>query len=183
MVLDIAEPSYDLKRQILANYYVRQQRDISWFQATLTEDDLDYIAEISPSSIRELKGFLMKLSTMSAARKGLTRMQIKAVRDELFKNDKPVEMSTIIRVVALERGVDEDEIRGKKQTKAVSRARQECMWLARQLTDESYQSIGSNFGRDHSTVYNSISKIDSITKSDRSYQLQLEDLKKLIRNR
>lgn len=183
MVLDIAEPSYDLKRQILANYYVRQQRDISWFQATLTEDDLDYIAEISPSSIRELKGFLMKLSTMSAARKGLTRMQIKAVRDELFKNDKPVEMSTIIRVVALERGVDEDEIRGKKQTKAVSRARQECMWLARQLTDESYQSIGSNFGRDHSTVYNSISKIDSITKSDRSYQLELEDLKKVIRNR
>ena len=183
MVLDIAEPSYDLKRQILANYYVRQQRDISWFQATLTEDDLDYIAEISPSSIRELKGFLMKLSTMSAARKGLTRMQIKAVRDELFKNDKPVEMSTTIRVVALERGVDEDEIRGKKQTKAVSRARQECMWLARQLTDESYQSIGSNFGRDHSTVYNSISKIDSITKSDRSYQLELEDLKKVIRNR
>ena len=183
MVLDIAEPSYELKRQILATYYLKQKRDISWFEANLTEEDLDYIAEIAPSSIREMQGFLMKISTMSASRNGLTRAQIKAVHDELFKRDQPVEISTIIRAVALERGVDEDEIRGKKQTKAVSRARQECMWLARQLTDESYQSIGSNFGRDHSTVYNSISKIDSITKSDRSYQLDLEDLKKLIRNR
>ena len=183
MVLDIAEPSYELKRQILATYYQKQKRDISWFEANLTEEDLDYIAEIAPSSIREMQGFLLKISTMSAARNGLTRMQIKAVRDELFKSDKPVDIATIIHVVALERGVDEAEIRGKKQTKAVSRARQECMWLARQLTDESYQTIGSNFGRDHSTVYNSISKIDGITKSDRSYQLELEDLKKVIRNR
>lgn len=181
-VIDIAMPSHDLKVSILRYYYQAQHAQASWLGGTLSDSDLDYIAEISPNSIREMQSFLNRV-LMEVSRKPsqpLTYERIRAVRDELFKTSTRVEIPLIIDVVADEFGVAPADITGKRRTKAVSEARQVTMWLARQLTDESYQSIGNNFDKDHSTVIASIKKITEISQADREYLYKLEQLKKKI---
>lgn len=184
-VASIATPSNELKHTILKNYYETKRHQIVWLKGEINDDCLNYIAEISPNNIREMQGLLNKImmDVNIKPTEPLTHEHIKEIRDELFKSEKRIEIPLIIGVVANEFGVSTSDIRGQKRTKAISEARQVTMWLARQLTDESYQSIGNCFNRDHSTVYNSISKIDRISQSDRNYLFKLERLKKEVRNR
>ena len=186
LALDIASPSHELKLEILKRYaetfrcQMARMRDVR-----LPEDALDYMAELSPNSIREMLGFLKRVmmeQTFDPA-PPLTHEHIKEVRDTLFKARRRVDIDTIIDVVCEEFDVPSADIKGKGRTKLVSEARQVTMWLARQLTDASYQAIGSPFGRDHSTVYTSISKIDNLSQTDPAYLNRLEQLKKKIESR
>ena len=74
-----------------------------------------------------------------------------------------------------------EDIKSHKRARAISEARQVAMWMARQLTDESYENIGAELGdRDHSTVYYGISQIEKRSLEDKSYSYKLERLKKDI---
>ena len=184
-VLDIAQPSYELKRMILQSTYDRRRSEVSWLRGDLVSQQLDWIAEYSPNNIREMQGFLNRVMLRSSQGQGgvVSEDQIKAIRDEIFQSERKVEIPTIIKFVAKEYGVSESDVRGQRRTKMVSEARQVSMWLARQMTDDSYQSIGNYFSRDHSTVYNSIMKIDKMSQDDRSFMGKLESFERSIKNR
>ena len=158
---------------------------MSWLRGDLVSQQLDWIAEYSPNNIREMQGFLNRVMLRSSQGQGgvVSEDQIKAIRDEIFQSERKVEIPTIIKFVAKEYGVSESDVRGQRRTKMVSEARQVSMWLARQMTDDSYQSIGNYFSRDHSTVYNSIMKIDKMSQDDRSFMGKLESFERSIKNR
>lgn len=186
LVIDIAMPSHELKQTILRNYaqtYATQTARLRGVE--LTEDALDYMAELSPNNIREMQGFLKRvmMEQSSAPTTQLTHERIKAVRDKLFKTSRRVDIAMIIDVVCEDFGVTSADVRGKGRTKLVSEARQVTMWLARQMTDESYQAIGNHFGRDHSTVTTSVKKIEGLSQDDPTYLNRLEQLKKRVEGR
>ena len=186
LVVDIAMPSHELKQTILRSYsqtYASQMALLSGVR--LAEDTLDYMAELSPNNIREMLGFLKRVMAEQAAvpSQPLMHERIKAVRDNLFKTGRRIEIDTIIDVVCEDFGVGSADVRGASRKKPVSEARQVTMWLARQMTDDSYQAIGTHFGRDHSTVYTSISKIDALSQADPAYLNRLEQLRKRVEGR
>jgi chromosomal replication initiator protein len=54
-----------------------------------------------------------------------------------------------------------------QRSRDVMLPRQVSMYLARQLTDLSFEKIGQYFGgRDHKTVQHACKKVDSLMKSD-----------------
>jgi hypothetical protein len=58
-------------------------------------------------------------------------------------------------------------LQSKARSATVSLARQICMYLIRELTDLSYQKIGSHFGgRDHSTILHACGQIKSLQDKD-----------------
>ena len=186
LVMDISSPSHELKLEILKRYAETfRHQTVRMCTVRLPEDALDYMAELSPNSIREMLGFLKRVMMEQASPSAppLTHERIKEVRDTLFKARRRVDIDTIIDVACEEFDVASADIKGKGRTKLVSEARQVTMWLARQLTDASYQAIGAPFGRDHSTVYTSISKIDNLSQTDPTYLNRLEQLKKKIEAR
>ena len=186
LIIDISAPNFELKRAILHSYAQTYCQSSKRFHGvSLSEDALSYMAELAPNSIRETLGFLTRVLAEQSVtpQQPLTHERIKAVRDKLFKAGRRIDIAMIIDVVCEELGVPSADIKGKGRTKPVSEARQITMWLARQMTDESYQAIGSPFGRDHSTVYASISKIDLLSQEDPVFLARLEALKRKIEGR
>lgn len=185
MVLSIAKPSRELKLSILKSYYERKRNQVPWFRGMrLRNKELSVIEQYSPNSIREMLGFLntVMMKASASPEHALDEEQIRLIHEESFRDEQRVNLPVIVRLVAKEYGVSEQDIRGKRRTKTVSEARQVCMWLARQMTDGTFSSIGSYFDRDHATALTSINKIDRMSQNDRSFMYKLEHFQKAIKN-
>lgn len=72
----------------------------------------------------------------------------------------------IIRLTGLRFDLRPADILGSGQSRALSRARQVVMYLARKLTPLSFGEIGRALNRDHSTVAHGVSVITDLMKSD-----------------
>ncbi len=69
------------------------------------------------------------------------------------------------------------ELRGKTRQQRVVRARGVAMFLARQLTANSLESVGRHFGnRDHTTVLHACRKTESLLETDPSIRQAVADL-------
>jgi chromosomal replication initiator protein len=71
-------------------------------------------------------------------------------------------------------GLTEDDLRGKRRTKAINAARQAAIYLARTYTEASFSQIGAVFGgRDHSTILHGYTKAVETLKSDPILQAEV----------
>lgn len=73
---------------------------------------------------------------------------------------------TIIRAVCVCFGVGKGDLISKDNHVTLVRPRQIAMWLARRLTNASFEVLGRKFKRDHSTVVHSCDRIETLRKSD-----------------
>lgn len=94
-------------------------------------------------------------------------------RDVIAVHDKPILMrkaddtdtvsvKDIIRSVEFRHGLTPGEITGARRNAKVVRARQEAMWIAKELHPHlSFPTIGRLFNRDHSTVLHALKKYEA----------------------
>ena len=76
------------------------------------------------------------------------------------------------------------DIRGQRGSKNGGKARQVSMYLIRGLTKLSLVDIGNLYeGRNHSTVLNSIRKIEELLKSDQETAATVRDISSNINSR
>jgi chromosomal replication initiator protein len=93
-----------------------------------------------------------------------------------------VTIEDIIRRVAEVFHVKPQDLRAKTRTKAVAFPRQLAMYLARQLTSDSYADIGRGFGgKDHTTVLHAVNKIDALLQQDAKLRRTLDHIINTIR--
>ena len=77
-----------------------------------------------------------------------------------------------------------DDLKSKKRNQEIAYPRQIAMYLCRNMTDESLNSIGSYFGdRDHTTVLHGINKIKEDMEGGTGEELRrrLDDIQKWIK--
>lgn len=182
VVIDIKAPTYEMKRSILLSYYERCRQRMDWCDVEIPPKLFDTITELAPNNPRSMQGLITSIIIKASDNPDvLTSEGIKKTISELFKSTEAVSIGSIIRKVCEAYDVTVEDVRGKSRTKTISEARQVVMWMARQLTDESYETIGSELGgRDHSTVYYSIGKVEERLTEDKSYLYKLDRLKKEI---
>ena len=78
-------------------------------------------------------------------------------------------------------GVSADEITGPGRAAKILRARQVAVYLTRELTDLSLGQIGDRFGgRDHSTVLNSVRRVQAEQEADPDLRRRLEQLRGVL---
>ncbi len=58
-----------------------------------------------------------------------------------------------------------EQIRGPRNSKAISRPRQIAHYLARELTGASYPKIGSYFHRDHTSIISNVKRIRGLLQT------------------
>ena len=81
-------------------------------------------------------------------------------------------------------GVSPEEITGPGRGAKVLRARQVAVYLTRELTDLSLGQIGDRFGgRDHSTVLNSVRRVQAEQEADPDLRRRLEELRGVLHTR
>ena len=182
-VIDIKAPTYEMKHNILVSYFDRCRSKLGLEDIDLPSKSLDLMVQLAPNNPRSMQGLVTTL-LFAASTDDPTVLAPDRIKDFIknhYRSSNAITLSSILHAVSDSYGVTIEDIKGKSRTKAISEARQVTMWIARQLTDESYETIGSELGgRDHSTVYYGISTVEKRILDDRSYFHKLERLKKEI---
>lgn len=96
--------------------------------------------------------------------------------------NRQISLESIQKTVADYYKMKVAEMYSKKRTRAVARPRQVAMWLAKELTPESYPAIGDAFGgRDHTTVLHAYRTINELRLSDPVLNHDLHVLTQVLR--
>ena len=158
---DIQPPDYETRMAILKNKSI--ERGIA-----LPDPVLSYVAENITSNVRQIEGVVNKIMAIQELMGAEVDVDntIRAVRDILrAKEDFLPSADTIIQEVSRFYQIDVDTIRGSSQNKEVATARNVAIYIIREMTQLSLAEIGQLFGgRHHSTVLNSIDRVEKTIK-------------------
>ena len=177
LTADIQPPDFETRVAIV-------KRKAELLNLDLPDDVAEYIANHLKQNIRQLEGAVKKLNAyyMLEGIAPCIGVTMTAIKDTL--NDQqpiPVTIEKIINEVARTYNVLPADIRGKKRNANVSAARQMTMYIIREITGMSMEAIGSEFGRDHSTVVYSINTMEKNIAKDRHLKEMVDDITKNIR--
>lgn len=146
-----------------------------------------YIASNAESNIRELEGFLVRISAYSSVTNRPIDMDlVKEVLKKFLKNaeKEDITIDEIVKAVAGHYGVKISDIKSQKKNKNISLSRQVAMYLARKMTATSYPDIGDKIGgRDHSTVIYAYNKIKKNLEEDVKMKKFVQEIENALINK
>ena len=179
--VNIFPPDNELKIKILKNKVSNMN-----IAQHISDDVYEFIANICDSDIRTLEGSLTRViaySTMFFEEEITVDLAMEALKGTFNINiENKNDIQKIQRIVADYYNITIDDLKGKKRAAKVSFPRHVAIYLARNMTDESFPRIGMEFGgRDHSTVMNSCDRIQSELKTNENLKEVIEELKKKIK--
>jgi chromosomal replication initiator protein len=176
LIADIIMP--DLETRIAILRYKAEKTQIK-----IPEDALQYIARISKKSIRELEGNLKKIKMFSELQ-GLS-INLDLCKKVLAHHESTVTISIeeIQRIVAEFYKIRMTDIKSSSRAKPIVVPRQIAMYLIKKFLDKSLVEIGKSFGgKDHTTVINSLNKIEGLLQTDPQFKNDIDDLITQIHN-
>ena len=149
----------------------------------LDNETLIYLAENLRSNVRQIEGAIKKLGAITfLSGKPITTEDAARCVAELLGDDEPVTVTVdkIFTVVYKKYNVPKEEILSTKRNKNIAFARHVSIYLIREITGMSLPSIGTVFGRDHTTIMSSIEAVNKKLSSDPMFAVELKELKKQL---
>ena len=161
LITDIQPPDMETRLAILRN---KAERD----HATIPDDVLEYIASRVSTNIRELEGALIRVTAFASLnRVPITITMAESLLSDLFSDQAPKIRTDeeLLAEIAAYLGFTVEALRGKNRQRPLVTARQEAMYVFRELTDLSYPAIARLFGgRDHTTHIHAVDKVQRMMK-------------------
>ena len=177
LLADIGSPDYETRMAIL-----RKKEELDG--VSLDDAILNYIALNIKSNIRELEGALNKLVAYENLVQTEITMEIAEKElQNIISPDIPLEVTPqlVVEVVAEHFGITMDQITSKSRSNDVAKPRQIAMYLCKNMTDASLETIGKAVGgRDHSTVVHGIKKVGDDISTDTSVERLVGTIRKKI---
>ncbi|MBQ8995882.1 MAG: chromosomal replication initiator protein DnaA [Oscillospiraceae bacterium] len=173
LIADVKPPDIETRISIL----YQKAEEINF---KLPADVAEYIAQQLKNDIRQLEGSLKKLYAyylMTGSEPTLAQAQ-EAISDIINEQMPwPATVDKIIDECSRTFVVSADDIRSNKQNAEISTARQAAMYVIREITGNTMEKIGSEFGgRNHATVVYAISKVEKKMKEDPRFKAIVEDI-------
>ena len=161
LTANIQPPDYETRMAILKNKSL--ERGIA-----LPDPVLSYVAENITANVRQIEGVVNKIMAFQELMGAEVDVEntIRAVRDILqSREDFLPSADTIIQEVARFYELDSSLLRGQGQSKEIASARNVAIYITREMTQLSLVQIGQQFGgRHHSTIMNSIERVEKMMK-------------------
>ncbi len=182
LLLSVLPPDIDTAKKIL-RMKINQRED---FNINNFEDSaLEFIAVNFGSSVRELEGALNRIILWTITNDDIDTVTLENLT-EIFKGmyNKRHNVTTkrIIQSVGKYYGIPEAAIMSKARKADVMQARHIAIYFCRTMLDMNLISIGRLFGKDHTTIMNSIKKIDNERNKNNDLNIALFELRKIIVN-
>ncbi len=173
MVVKIEKPDFNTRLEIV-------RRKAAERSLALADATAEFVARNVSGSVRELEGAVNTIAwyaAMSCAPVGVSMAG--RILDGLIESQcLPVRLAGIDELVTRYAGLAEGDLRGKRRTRPVSRARHLAMYLARELGSYSYSEIGAYFGgRNHSSVLSAVRKVEELIDTDEAFSVDVAALK------
>jgi len=168
LTADIQQPDFETRLAILRFNSEMANRSID---PTL----LEVIARRVQTNIRELEGALTRVlaySDLSGA--PLDAKLVETALADMLPRGDGLSAEQIIRCVANQFHIEEEQLLGRGRSRDVALARQVVMYLLRTETTASLPAIGEILGgRDHTTVMYGCEKIEDLLETDDSLRKQV----------
>ena len=185
LTVKINNPDLDTCVKILKKQIEKEGLDVENFDPAV----LYFYAEKFNSNVRELDGAFNRLIFYTAEMKQVDKITldvaIEAAQNIAGTKNVAAQLSEqkIINVVADYYNLAPNQLTGKVRTGQLALARHVAMYLIRINIDVPLNKIGNMFGgRDHTTVMNGISKVESMLKTDEALKTAIEELQKRIKS-
>ncbi len=180
LITDIQPPNLETRMAIL-------KRKVESNQIMISDDVITYIAENITDNIRRLEGALIRLLAFASLTGTEISLEMASeVLSSFFQGSStgPIKIADIMKIVGSVHDVTVDQLKSKRRTQDLARARQIAMYLSREMTGASLNQIGRAFGnKDHSTVSHACQKIAGMMKTDARFRGAVLDVQDRVRGR
>lgn len=150
----------------------------------LPEEVIEYIASHVNNNVRELEGALISLLAQSMLNKKDISIDLaQEMINKLVKSTaKEITIDFIQKVVCDYFKISVDVLQAKTRKREIVQARQIAMYFAKQMTQASLSSIGSQIGKkDHATVLHACKTVKNLKDTDRDFRKYLEEIEHKIK--
>ena len=178
LLADIQPPSFELRTAII-------NKKAETLGVTITPDVVEYLATKLQNNIRQIEGSIKKIAAISLLTRSPVTIELsrRAISDVLSGNE-PVNITVdrILAAVSKRYGISSEDIKAKKRSADIVNARHICIYLIRQLTDISFNSIGEFFSRDHATIISAFKKIESNVSTNQRFAAEINEMMAELKN-
>ena len=178
MIAKIERPSYNTALQIL-------RAKATKIRKKLPENVLEFISEKFSENVRSMESAFTTVLAYANINKVKINLQLACdVLSELHTTEtKNITLKDIEEVVTKHCNVSRDNIHSGNKSRSVALYRQLCMYIAKKLTNASYQEIGHYFGKKrHTTAIFAINKVTEKIKNDVEFRYLTESLIRKIKD-
>ena len=175
LVVDITPPDFETRVAILKNLAEQISMKVDF-------EVFEYIANNFVNNVRELEGAFNKVSAYADIEKvDLTLDYAKKVLNcEAMK--KAITIDKVAKTVADYYNVTLQDFKSTSRNQKVSSARHVAVYLAREITGKSFESIAEYFNKKHTTMLYSYEKIKEEIKHNKELDRAVFEIKNKIRN-
>ena len=176
MVADIESPELETRVAILKSRAEANNIQVS--------DEVAYlVGNYVKANVRELEGCLTKLAAHAAIYNVEITPELvkKVLKSYVHENRKIISIENIIAVVAQYYSLKASDLRGSSRKAPVAKARQVCMFLARELSTMSCSAIGQALGnRHHTTILHGNEYVENMSTKDPVFKNQLAQIQQQL---
>ncbi len=175
LVVDITPPDFETRVAILKNLaeQINMKVDFAVFE---------YIANNFVNNVRELEGAFNKVSAYADIEKTDLTLEFarKVLNCDAHKSQLTIEK--VIKAVSDYYGVSIKDFKSTSRNQRVSSARHVAVYLARELTQKSFESIAEYLNKKHTTMLYSYEKIREDLRLNRELEHAVAEIKESLRD-
>ena len=181
LVVDIEIPDLELKTKIIKKKITEIESQFKE-RINLSDEVINYVANESKASIRELIGILNRVIAFSRVHnKVLTLSDCKNILKDVFSQIKVITVDKIQNVVSNYYNIPLSDMLSQRRSRPLARPRQVAMYLAKKMTSRSLPEIGRRFAnRDHTTVIHAVKTITRLSEQDDEMKKNINQIKDLL---
>lgn len=177
LIADVQPPSFELRVAII-------RKKVDAMGLNVPPHLIDYMADRLNSNVRQIEGVLKKLYAISSfSGVEITKESIDQIISVVDPGNIPTDamVDRILTAIAKKYGVTVEDLKSKKKTDSIAKARHIAVYVIRKLTSLSLDETGKIFGRDHSTALYSEQKtilnIRTVKNFERDLNLLIKEIK------
>jgi len=174
LVVDITPPDFETRVAILKNL-----ADMASVKANF--EVFEYIAKNFVNNVRELEGAFNKVSAFADIEKTPLTLDLakKVLKCEELK--KKITIEDTAKAVGEYYGVSVSDFLSAARNQRVSSARHIAVYIAREITQKSFEAIADFFQKKHTTMLYSYDKIKNDIKTDKELENEINEIKRMIK--
>jgi chromosomal replication initiator protein len=172
LLADVQPPEFETRCEII-------KRKAKLLDFNIDDPVVSYIADKIKTNIRQLEGVTKKLYALCDINDheptiALAQNVIKVVMEDT--QPLPVTIQRIVDEVSRTTGISVEDIYSKIQKANISHARKITFYIVRKVTNMSYEDIGAEFNKHHSTVMYNIEQIEKEMAENSKLSRQVNDI-------
>ena len=177
LTADLQVPDFETRMNILRKKIYKDGIIIS-------EEVLEYLASHINSNVRELEGALISLLAQATLNKKEITLDlaIKMINKLVNNTKRELTIDYISKVVSDYFCLPIDSLFVKTRKREIVQARQIAMYFAKNLTQSSLASIGSQIGgKDHATVLHACRTVTNLKEIDKNFRLSIDEIENKLK--